>query len=89
VVRRSDLAQVSSQLINALAGVHPADVAGWKAARPKLDDVPAGHLSYRAIAVAVTAGVMTVDDTGKFWPSRPATGAELIAAVSRLKQLMK
>jgi hypothetical protein len=39
--------------------------------------------------VAVTAGVMTVDDTGKFWPSRPATGAELIAAVSRLKQLMK
>jgi tetratricopeptide (TPR) repeat protein len=88
-VRRSDLAQIASQMIGVLAPTRPSEVAGWRSARPKLDDVPTGYLSYRAIALAVASGAMTLDDAGKFAPSRPATGADLVAMVTRLKQLIK
>jgi tetratricopeptide (TPR) repeat protein len=88
-VRRSDLAQVASQLIGVLASTRAAEVTAWRSARPKLDDVPASYLSYRAIALAVASGAMTADESGKFAPSRQATGADLVAMVSRLKQLIK
>jgi tetratricopeptide (TPR) repeat protein len=87
VVRRSDLAQIASQLINVIATSRPDEAARWRADRPRLDDVPAGHVSYRAIALAVAAGVVKPDETGKFWPGRTASGADLVAAVSRIKQL--
>lgn len=86
-IRRSDLAQVVSHLLNVVVGTHAAEVEKWRAARPRLDDVPTGHASYRAIAMAVAAGAMSVDETSRFWPARPASGADLIAAVNRLKQL--
>jgi Tfp pilus assembly protein PilF len=87
VVRRSDLAQIVSQLINVIAGSRPDEVTRWRADRPKLDDVPAGHVSYRAIALAMAAGVMKSDDPSRFGPGRPASGADLVAAVARIKQL--
>jgi tetratricopeptide (TPR) repeat protein len=89
VVRRSDLAQMASQAISIIAASRADEVARWRAARPRMDDVSASYASYRAIALAVAAGVMTVDDTSKFWPARPATGADVVAAVARLKQLAK
>ena len=88
-VRRSDLAQVISQLLGGIAAEHAEDVAKWRAARPRLDDVPAGHVSYRAIALAVAAGAMTIDETGRFWPARPASGADLVSAVARLRPLVR
>jgi tetratricopeptide (TPR) repeat protein len=87
VVRRSDLAQVVSQLLNVIAASRPEEAATWRAERPRLDDVPAGHVSYRAIALAVAAGVVKPDETGRFWPGRAASGADLVAAVARIKQL--
>ena len=87
IVRRSDLAQIASQLIDTLASSRPQDAARWRTQRPRLDDVPTGHVSYRAIALAVAAGTMTPDESGRFWPSRAATGANLVAVVARIKQL--
>jgi tetratricopeptide (TPR) repeat protein len=89
IVRRSDLAQAVSQTLSVIGAVRSVNIAAWTAARPRLDDVPPGHVSYRAIATALAAGAMKVDDGGRFWPSRPATGAEVVAAVARLKQLAK
>jgi tetratricopeptide (TPR) repeat protein len=87
VVRRSDLAQIASQLINLIAPSRPDEAARWRAERPRLDDVPAGHVSYRAIALVVAAGVAKPDETNRFWPARAASGADLVTAVARIKQL--
>ena len=86
-VRRADLAQVFSQLLTVAAARRPAEAAAWRAARPRMPDVPPGHVSYRAAAVVTAAGVMTLDPDGTFRPARAVTGAELGAAVARLKAL--
>jgi tetratricopeptide (TPR) repeat protein len=86
-IRRSDLAQVVSQLLSLVGARRPNDLAAWRAARPKLVDVSAGYVSYRAIGMVVAAGAMKLDDDGKFWPSRAATGEEVVAAVARIRQL--
>jgi hypothetical protein len=48
--------------------------------------MPASHLSYRPAALAVAAGVMSASDN-RFAPTRAATGAEVMAALSRISQL--
>src|SRR5262249_15848401 len=72
-VRRADLAQIVSQTLNLLSSRRPMDLAAWRAARPHIADVAAGHVSYRAISVAMAAGAMQTDADGKFWPARPAS----------------
>jgi hypothetical protein len=44
-VRRSDVAQIVSQLLNLVASRRPDEVSRWRAARPRLSDVPAGYVS--------------------------------------------
>ena len=88
-IRRGELAQAVSQLLPlALAG-RAAQLTQWQAARPAFPDVAATNLYYRAAALAVTAGIMSVDETGRFFPTRPATGSEAAAAISRIEQLAK
>lgn len=87
VVRRADLAHIVSQAVNLLSARRPADAAAWRAARPHITDVGAGHASYRAIAVATASGAMTVDADERFWPTHPASGDDLLAVVARLRQL--
>jgi len=85
-VRRSDVAQIVSQLLNLIAP-RPDEVSRWRAARPRLADVPAGYVSYAAIATAVASEAMKVDEAGRFWPSRAATGEEVVTAIARVRQL--
>ena len=85
IVRRSDLAQVASQLLVLAGQTHPDEATKWRAARPRVDDVPAGHVAYRAIVLSVGAGAMKLDEAGRFWPGRPATGADLTGVIARLK----
>jgi len=87
VVRRSDLAQIVWRAIQVL-GARPADVARWRAARPSLADVPRTHLASAAIASAVASGAMSATEDGRFQPGRPVTGAEAIAALARLEQIV-
>jgi tetratricopeptide (TPR) repeat protein len=86
-MRRSDLAQVASQLLTLAA--RPDDLVKWRAERPKLEDVPAGHLAYRAIGMVVAAGILPLDATGRFSPGRPASGTDLTTVIARIKQLTR
>ena len=53
----------------------------------RLSDLPPGHLSYPAAAVAVQSGVMKPVERDEFQLTRPVTGAEALAAVKKLEEL--
>jgi len=85
-VRRSELAQIASDLLALAAVDRPADLARWKAARPRFADLPGTHSSYAAVALAVASGTMA-SEADRFVPDRPVSGPELVAAVARLQQI--
>ncbi len=87
-VRRADLAQIVWRAIQVLGAHRTADVARWRAARPTLADVPRTHLASSAIAAAVASGAMSATEDGRFQPGRAASGAEAIAALARLEQIV-
>jgi tetratricopeptide (TPR) repeat protein len=88
VVRRADLAQVASRALTLIAAERPAVAARLRRApRGRFPDVSPRNLSYPAVSLVVDAGVMSVGSDGSFQPTRPATGAEAIAAVQKLEEL--
>lgn len=87
VVRRGDLAQVSSRALALMAAGNPKLAASIRTARGRFPDVPPGHLSYQATSVAVESGVMTPTADGTFQLARPITGAEAVAAAGKLAAL--
>ncbi len=87
VVRRVDLAQAASRLLQRLAAMSPTLARPWENARGRFSDMTQGHLAYPAASVAVAAGVMAVGSDTAFQPSRPVTGAEAVQAVRRLETL--
>jgi tetratricopeptide (TPR) repeat protein len=86
-VRRNDLAQIVARLV-AVAAAGTPELMRWQAARPRLADVPAGNVFYRPIALALASGAM-IAEADRFFPARPATGADLAAAVARVDQLAR
>ena len=83
-VRRVDMAQVVARVV-AMA----APGVGKSFMRPTIPDVPADHLSYPDVAVAVSSGIMGLVDGGMFRPSRALSGAEAVDVVDRLARLAK
>lgn len=88
VVRRSDLALAMSRLLTRLNAENASRARPVPAARPRFADLAPTHLAYPAASMVVAAGVMTVDADNKFQPSRVVTGAEAVAAVSRIEALV-
>ena len=86
-VRRTDLARVVSQLLTIIAAQKPTDLAKWRAARPTFPDLPPSNVYYGSAALAVSAGAMTPVDGDRFAPTAAATGATVVAAVTRLQQI--
>jgi tetratricopeptide (TPR) repeat protein len=86
-VRRGDLAQAASKALSLIAAGNPRVAATLRNARGRFPDVPEGHLSYRAVAAAVAAGVMTVTPDGTFQLARPVAGSEALAAIGKLEEL--
>jgi tetratricopeptide (TPR) repeat protein len=86
VVRRADLAIAMSRLLTRLAVQDPVRGRSWSAARVRFPDLAATHLAYPAASMAVTAGVMSTNGD-LFQPAQAVTGAEAIAAVSRIANL--
>ena len=86
VLRRVDLAQAVSALLALIARTHPS-IQAQLAARPALADVSPSHLNYRAIAAAVSAGVLPLLDGNRFDTERAVSGAEAAAAIDRLRAL--
>jgi hypothetical protein len=85
-VRRADLAGVAGELLALAMSGNPGELARWQNVRPALGDVGASSLFYRSAALAVSAGVIALEG-GRFHPTRPATGAEVLAAIARIEQL--
>jgi hypothetical protein len=86
-VRRGDLAQAASRVLQLIAQQQPRRADAWRNPRRTFTDVGPRHLSYPAAALAVEAGVMAPMADGSFQLARPVTGAEAIAAVNALEQL--
>jgi tetratricopeptide (TPR) repeat protein len=88
LVRRSDLARAASRVLSLIAAERPTLAASWRnAAKRRFQDVSQGHLSYPAVSLTVEAGVLQPQQDGSFQLSRPATGAEAVAAVKKLEEL--
>ena len=85
-VRRVDLAQIASRVLALIAARRPGSAAGWQSAAVKTSDVSPSHPTYPAVSQAVAAGVLPLNGD-VFAPSRPVSGAELMAAVDRLHAL--
>jgi tetratricopeptide (TPR) repeat protein len=88
IVRRADLAQAASHVLELIAARSPQLAAAWRNARTrKFPDVGPRHLNYQAVSLAVEAGVMSTAPGGSFELTRPVTGAEALAAVDKLQEL--
>jgi len=85
-LRRADLAEAVSTLLQLIARTNPA-LQARLAAKPAIADMSAAHLNYPAVAAAVAAGVLPLLDGGRFEIDRPVSGAEAIAAIDRLRAL--
>lgn len=88
VVRRVELAQAVTRLLNQIAVLAPGQARRWANARGRFPDITTGHLAYPAASVATAAGVMAVDADGSFQPSRPVTGADAAAALDTLRSMV-
>jgi hypothetical protein len=90
-VPRLDLARAMSALVNLAAATSPALSArlqAGEAARPRIADVPPGHLSYPAVAQMVAAGVMPLFDDGSFRPAEFVSGEEALGVIERVDALV-
>jgi tetratricopeptide (TPR) repeat protein len=85
-VTRADLAGASSRLV-ALLAVRRPQLRPHLTARPRIADMPAGHLSYPAAAVAVASGVMRLLEGDRFETGRIVSGAEAAEVVGRVRAL--
>jgi tetratricopeptide (TPR) repeat protein len=88
-VRRGELAQTVSRVLNLIAATRPGAAKAWQNAKQKIADVPPGHLSYASVSQAVASGVMPLGENGTFQLLRPVTGAEVVEVIGRLEALAK
>jgi tetratricopeptide (TPR) repeat protein len=86
-VRRGDLAQTVSRVLDLIATQKPETAKRWRDARLQIPDVGQAHLSYPAVSEAVASGVMPLAEDGTFQLLRPVTGAEVGDVVARLEAL--
>ena len=86
-VRRRDLAFAVSRILGFIASENPRLAAAWRSARPRFPDLSPGHLNYPDAAVTVGAGVLQPGENGAFELTRLVSGAEAVAAITRLAEL--
>jgi tetratricopeptide (TPR) repeat protein len=80
-VRKSDLALAFSAVMGEMA---PSLVA--RAAVPPVVDVPPDNLSFSAVSLTVSLGLLPVDDGDRFEPLRFVSGQEAVEAVEALSR---
>lgn len=85
-VRRVDLATAASRLLTVFAARNP-ELKARLAARPRIADMPPGHLSYPAVSLAVASGVIPLVEGQRFQVNRAVTGAEAVETIERLRIL--
>jgi len=88
-VRRADLAQVASRVLQLIGRAQPQRYRDWQRQRPMIADVPPGNVNYAPAALAVAARVMPLVEGGLFLPMRPVSGAEALDVLGRLEVLSR
>jgi tetratricopeptide (TPR) repeat protein len=88
-VSRLDLAQAASRVLLLIGGRRPTLAQQWQSARPRIADLPMGHLGYPAVAMVVGADVMPLLEGATFKPSRLVAGSEATEVVTRLEVLAR
>jgi tetratricopeptide (TPR) repeat protein len=89
VVRRADLAQTASRVLELIGRSKPRPYQEWQRARPSIADVPPGNVNYASTALVVTAGVIPLLERDLFMPLRPVSGAEALDVLGRLEVLSR
>ncbi len=89
LVRRLELAEVASRVLALIEVRRPTLGRQWRAARPRIADLPASHLGYPAAAMAVGADVVPLLDGGFFRPTRVVSGSEALDVIHRLEVLAR
>jgi tetratricopeptide (TPR) repeat protein len=89
VVRRVDLALAVSRALELVGARNPQAATAWRtnARARRFPDVGPRHINHPAASLAVESGVMSTGPDGTFQLTRPVTGAEAVAAVSKLQEL--
>jgi tetratricopeptide (TPR) repeat protein len=87
LIRRVDLAQTLTRLLNKIAAMAPMEAKRWENARGQFPDIAATHVAYPAASIVTAAGLMTTASDGAFEPTRLVTGAEATEAVNRVRVL--
>jgi tetratricopeptide (TPR) repeat protein len=87
-IRRGDLAAAVSRIVTTVAA-RDAALRKRIGERPTIADMSPSHLSYPAVAVAVSSGVMTLLDGGRFQPGRSVSGAEALDVIERLRAVVR
>jgi tetratricopeptide (TPR) repeat protein len=87
-VRRGEFAATVSRLLALIGALKPQLAKKWESSPVKIADVPPAHLSYPAVALAVSSGVMPLQG-GNFELLRPVSGTEAMEVVGRLETLAK
>ena len=80
-ITRLELAKAVSRILEIL------EVPGNAQFTVSVPDVSENNVYYPMIALAISAGVLSLDADGRFHPSRAVSGAEVISIVSQLKIL--
>ncbi|HEY7789914.1 MAG TPA: S-layer homology domain-containing protein [Vicinamibacterales bacterium] len=88
-VTRGELATVLSRLLRDIGRRTPSLAHQWSAAHRTVRDVPPQHLSYPAVSLVLSAGVMSTEADGSFQLAKPASGAEAIQALDRVSALAR
>lgn len=86
IVRRADLARVVTAVLTDIAAARGrrVDMFGDANGRAAFADMGREHAAFRVAALAVAAGIMTVE-ANRFQPAGTVSGAELLAVVARLE----
>lgn len=89
IIRRIELAVALSKLLPIAAAQDQKALARWREGRPKIADVPSGHLSYPAAALVLEAGVLDRLPDNTFQPGRVVPGTEAIEALERVEAIWR
>ena len=88
-VRRADLAEIVSALLDLLEAGNQQPAGRWSGAQPAFSDMSSSHLSYSSAARAVAAGVFRTLDGQAFRPTQEVDGAGALRAMDRLAELAR
>lgn len=85
-ITKLELAKAASRLLEILEAGNSIHVTYTDATIP---DIPAGNVYFAVVSKPVEAGVISLDNDGRFNAHRPVAGSELISMIKHFQALME